>query len=50
MKHATRIDTNTLEVGNDEGVPITLFAREDVRYGHVRSAQNHCFSCRIERA
>ena len=27
-----------------------MFEREDVRYVHVRSAQNNCFSCRIERA
>lgn len=30
MKHATRIDENTLSIGNDAGVPITLFARDDV--------------------
>lgn len=30
MKHATRMDVNTLEIGNDEGLPITLFARDNV--------------------
>lgn len=30
MKHVERIDANVQEIGNDEGVPIHLFAREDV--------------------
>lgn len=30
MKHARRTDANTLTIGNDDGLPITLFARDDV--------------------
>ena len=31
-------------------VAARMFERAEVRYIHVRSAQNNCFSCRIERA
>ena len=31
-------------------VAARLFERDEVRYIHVRSAQNNCFSCRIDRA
>ena len=30
MKHVTRIDAHTLQIDNDQGLPMTLFAREDV--------------------
>lgn len=30
MKNTKRIDENQIEIGNDEGLPITLFARTDV--------------------
>lgn len=35
------------EVGT---VAAQIFARDDVRYVHVRSALNNCYSCRINRA
>ncbi len=35
---------------NMAGVAAKIFERDDVRYVHVRSSLNNCFSCRIDRA